>query len=430
MNLSQLRRSLAACLLLASGVAWAAPGDFDPSFNRLGFTREAVADSSTVASCVAIHPSGEIVTSGHYGDFGSARLVLWRYLPDGTLDATFGGTGIVYPSSPTDVVAADSLAIDQLDRIVLIATTSTSYVVHRFNFDGSADVSFSGTGSVTIPAGTAPYPVTAIAIYPDNKILGVGGALGAPSRFIIYRLQETGELDSSFGGTGLVFTEISPGFGADRATGVLLQADSKIVVAGRARTLPSLYYDVALARYLPSGQLDPEFGTDGKVRFSFLDTNLTRKVTVQPDGKLVVAVSACVDLGGGAVYCNPGLARVDDRGALDPTFGDRGRTYVDVGGVGAYAYDLALQPDNAIVTAGYRILATDLSANALLVRFQPDGSLDQTFGLNGISETNYGYMYNVAGNIRLQADGRMVVSGYTSRGDSNYRSVTARYLAK
>ena len=425
MIFNQLKQIPLLCLLLLAGIGTAAPGDFDSSFNRVGFTRDSIT-GSTDGECVAIHPSGEIVTSGHYGNLASGALVLWRHLPDGTLDEAFGDGGVIFPPSPVDVAAADSLVIDQLDRIVLIATTSTSYVVLRFNFDGSADLSFGGTGILTIPIEGGPFPITGVAIDAENRILGVGGSYGARSRFIVYRVQETGELDPSFGGTGIVFTEITSG-PVDRATGIALQSDGKIVVVGRA--LSPLNYLVGLARYLPDGVLDPEFGSEGKVVFSVLDTNLARKVVIQPDGKIAVAFSACLNPGPD-VHCSPGLARLDDRGALDPTFGDGGWTYFDLGGFGAYAYDLALQPDGAIVTAGDRFITPDSNnTTALLLRFLPDGSLDDTFGFHGISETTYGYTYNIAGSIRLQADGRIVIAGFTG-GAMSGGAVTARYLAK
>jgi len=69
----------------------------------------------------------------------------------------------------------DSLAIDNLDRIVFVVMTFTNYVVYRLNFEVSLDLSFSGTGYVTVSIGAAPHDITGIAIQPDNKIVGVGG---------------------------------------------------------------------------------------------------------------------------------------------------------------------------------------------------------------------------------------------------------------
>src|ERR1700737_4513410 len=96
-----------AFLTLASDVVIASAGDFDPSFNRVGFTRDSIANDTRTGG-LAIHSTGEIVTNGSYFDImGTEHLVLWRHLPDGTLDTTFGGTGIVYPSQPAGTIFGD-----------------------------------------------------------------------------------------------------------------------------------------------------------------------------------------------------------------------------------------------------------------------------------------------------------------------------------
>jgi len=423
-------RVATAVAALASAASYAAAGDFDPSFNQVGFTRHDLSESA-LAEGVVIYPSGEIVTLGFYGT--DRRPILWRQLPDGTLDTSFGGTGVVYPPIPGANSIPDTIAVDNLNRIIVVGTFGTGYVLWRLNFDGSSDLSFAGTGYFTFSTGASPpYPITGVAIQADNKIVGVGGMLSSRSQFTVYRVTEAGELDSTFGGTGVIFTEITPGGGVDRATGVAIQADGRIVAAGRARSFASLNYQVALARYLPSGELDSDFGEGGKVLFSILDNNLGRKVVIQPDGKIVVTGTTCADLGGDNSYCYFGVARVDGRGALDPTFGAGGKVYTDVGSNGGAAYDLALQSDNRIVVVGQRFVAdTPSVVNVALVRYQEDGSLDATFGLGGISETNFGYAENEAFGVGLQPDGKIVVAGFTTRDDSStWVAVTARYLSQ
>jgi uncharacterized delta-60 repeat protein len=427
-NLNLTRNIAVTLLVLASSVALARDGDFDPSFNRLGFTRDFIPDFSG-AGGVAIHATGEIVTAGFYLDSGTAtyRLVLWRHLPDGTLDSTFGGTGVIYPPTPVELVTnTRDLAIDNQGRIVMLALTATTHVVYRFNFDGSPDLSFAQTGSITIPFGVSLFPIIGVAIQSDDKIVGVGSPnVAIISPFVVYRVQETGELDPSFGGTGIVSTQITPGGGTDRSTGVAIQADGKIVVAGRAAAVGS-FFDFALARYLPTGDLDSSFGDGGKVVFSILDNDYGRKLVVQPDGKIAIVGSVCV--GVGDIYCYAGAARVTDQGALDLTFGGSGTVYTDLGAMGGSAFDVALQLDNRIVVAGQHQWRADRSAeNAILIRYRSDGSLDPLFGLNGISETNYGYVLQEAGEVRVQSDGQIVVSGFTS-GSSPSAGVTARYL--
>src|SRR5215472_14390342 len=306
MTIGKMIKTVAAtCLTLMGSVVFAAAGDFDPSFNGLGFTRDFIPDSSGTSG-VAIQSTGEIVTSGWYFDSGTSTqyLAVWRHLPDGSLDATFGGTGVVYPTPlPADPLAgsATALAIDNQGRIVLVALTFNSHVVYRLNSDGSPDLSFAGTGSMTVFLGN-DHPITGVAIQADNKIVAVSGVGASTQQFTVYRVQESGGLDPDFGGTGIVMTQITPGGGADRATGVAIQPDGNIVVAGRARTLVvGSFYNFALARYLPAGVLDDSFGDGGKVVFRFLDDSLGRKVIIQPDGKIVIAGSTCI--GATSDYC-------------------------------------------------------------------------------------------------------------------------------
>src|ERR1700682_624245 len=82
---------------LSGNVAFGAAGEFDPSFNGVGFTSERLGNNSSGYE-LAIHSTGEIVTAGinENPKTGDPELVLWQHLPDGTPDTTFGGTGVVY----------------------------------------------------------------------------------------------------------------------------------------------------------------------------------------------------------------------------------------------------------------------------------------------------------------------------------------------
>jgi len=435
MTIPRNTRHLAvAFALLGDTVVLAAAGDFDSSYNRLGFTREVIAEASRSFG-LAIYPTGEIVSSGFYFDASmQSHAVVWRHLPDGSLDETFGDSGVAFPTwAPSSQFAETSVAIDNQNRIVIVTPMPTSHLVHRLNFDGSVDSSFSGTGSTNVPLGQSVLAIAGVAIQPDDQIVGAGGAINpgsGRSEFVVYRLQEDGQLDPNFGGTGLVYTQMTAGGGIDRATAVALQPDGKIVAAGRARTLqPDSFFDVAVARYSPTGVLDAGFGINGRVIFSVLDDDFGRKVVIQPDGKIVVAGSFCVGPSSDN-YCYLGVSRVDDQGMLDLSFGGTGAVYTDVGDQGGFAYDLALGSDDKIVVVGAHQLRLDFSvANSILVRHLPDGSLDPMFGVDGISETNYGYSTSSAGAVRIQSDGQIVVSGSTSRtGGSTSNAVVARYL--
>jgi hypothetical protein len=100
----------------------------------------------------------------------------------------------------------------------------------------------------------------------------------------------------------------------------------------------------------------------------------------------------------------------------------------DVGSAGGLVFDVALQPDDYIVVAGeHQWTAFRNAENAVLIRYAPNGALDQRFGLGGISETNYGYVFSEPNTLRLQSDGQIVVCAGSTNGVAA-SAVTARYL--
>jgi uncharacterized delta-60 repeat protein len=159
-----------------------------------------------------------------------------------------------------------------------------------------------------------------------------------------------GDLDPTFGGDGIVRTDLSPT--EDHGFAVTIQPDGKIVVAG-AKGIGGPNPRFAIVRYETDGSLDTAFGGgDGKVSIDFTPNgDFPYAVRVQADGKIVVAGAAGYD-GRDSRFA---LARLTSDGSLDPTFGGDGTVMTDVTDV-APAYDwangMALQPDGKIVLVG------------------------------------------------------------------------------
>ena len=136
----------------------------------------------------------------------------------------------------------------------------------------------------------------------------------------VARYNGDGTLDNGFGSGGKVVSDIGAG-STDRANGVALQADGKIVVAG---TSDSRF---AVVRYESDGKLDSTFGSGGKVTTDFtnLGANFTtaagNAVDIQPDGKLVVAGS----VQNGSEFRDFALVRYNGNGAVDTNFGTGGK---------------------------------------------------------------------------------------------------------
>ncbi len=320
--------------------------------------------SYEVAKAVALQSDGKIVAVGTTWDGNGSQwghFSLVRYNPDGSLDLTFGGgDGIVVTENlGTGWVAANAVAIQADGKIV--AAGSTDYVLYdfpemaviRYNPDGSLDASFGMGGKALIPWGPGPFggyapaveDVTSIAILPDGKIIAAGYSYGFWDFATLVRLNSNGSFDGTFGGGGVVYTDIGPG--ADLALAVEIQSDGKIVTAGSSYNGSN--NDIALVRYTSEGSIDATFGSDGKVVTPIGSGNaVARTVAVQSDGKILVAGSSH----NGANY-DFALARYNSDGSLDTTFGGGdGVSTVDFNNSSDDAFGMALDARGRAVVVG------------------------------------------------------------------------------
>lgn len=223
-------------------------------------------------------------------------------------------------------------------------------------------------------------------------ILALGGtALAAP-----------GDLDTTFGGTGTATTAVTAA--ADNAWDVLVQPDGKVVTGGQARATTT---DFAIVRRNADGTLDGSFGSGGIVVTPIGTADeIARAVLRQTDGKLLLAGYARIGANNDFA-----VVRYDEDGTLDPTFGSGGIATTPIGAGNDNGFAAALQGDGKIVVAGYATLA---SLDFAVVRFDTDGTLDPTFGTGGIVTVTVGPGTDVANEVAIQADGKIVVAGYTS----------------
>jgi uncharacterized delta-60 repeat protein len=215
-----------------------------------------------------------------------------------------------------------------------------------------------------------------------------------------------GDLDPTFDGDGKAVTD----FGVDDvAKGVAAQGDGKIVAAGYTRD-PAKGSDFAVARYNRDGSLDSGFGDGGKVRTDFGGTDdRGSAVAVQPDGKIVVAGWALVpDV---TFYTDIALARYNPDGSLDSTFGSGGKLLTNLERTD-FANGLAIQPDGKIVVVGGERSAPSGHDYAFAaVRYNPEGSLDPTFGGSGHVITPFTEGLDLAEGVIVQPDGKIVAAG-------------------
>jgi uncharacterized delta-60 repeat protein len=242
---------------------------------------------------VVVRPDERIIIAANYnGGLDNSGFMIGRITRDGLVDSSFGVQGRIFVSSAT----ALALALDTEGRILAGgSSTLGSHTVFRFNEDGTPDRYFGRQGKFNIPDSSSN--LTALTIQPDGKIVAVGQAgEGANRIFLSSRLNPNGTLDAGFGKGGVVHTDITQW--PDYATSVAIDAAGKIVVAGYSAASP-LHNAFVVARYNGDGSLDQTFngaGTSMTGINSYLDRALG--VAIRTDGKIVVAGNQSGSFGG------------------------------------------------------------------------------------------------------------------------------------
>lgn len=406
-------------------------GTPDTGFNgngKLSFNFNSAARDD-IAKAVAVQSDGKIIVAG-YADvlgFGNFDVAVARLNANGTLDATFGSSGKVTTNLPNNRADYGNAVALQADGKIVVAgysnqpTTGEDFVVVRYNANGTLDTSFNSTGIVITDILTNRADrAHGLALQTDGKIIAAGYT-NDPSfanNFVVVRYDTNGALDTTFNGTGKVNTDLNLN-SMDVGNAVTLQSDGKIVVAGESSA------DFGVVRYNPDGSLDVGFGGgDGMVTTNF-GTNATdigRGVIVHNDGKITVAGRSRTELA---------CAQYNTDGTLVNSFGRNGLLIQNAGnnqlsGFGGY-WGIALQSDGKFVAAGdgWR----DVSANDFTVsRINANGTFDFTFnGGDGIASTDFAGRYDEATDIAVQPDGKIIAAGRATDATGANQVALARY---
>ena len=238
-----------------------------------------------------------------------------------------------------------------------------------------------------------------------------------------------GDLDPTFGPDGKVLTDFDRS--VDIANAVAIQADGKIVVVGTTHGENDFSNeDFAVARYNPDGTLDTSFGVGGKVQTDFPNlAAVASSVVVQPDRKIVVAGCAF------PLFTFLGdfkVVRYNPDGSLDSSFGDGG-IVTTIFPEGSYAFAVTLQPDGKIVAAGTVFVdfnpGESSNTDFALARYNPDGTPDATFGNGGQVSTDFLGMEDDALSVLIQSDGKIVAVGSANDPATFYDFAAVRYLS-
>jgi uncharacterized delta-60 repeat protein len=396
-------------------------GVLDPSFGGDGIVSTDIYFLDHATNLI-LQPDGKIVAAGFssYDNF-----VLARYNPDGSLDSSLDNDGKMH-SDLIDQRQGYTVA-QQADGKYLVggfynqgSVGADDFALVRFNTDGSLDTAFGTDGLVLTDFGIFDE-ILALAIQQDGKIMAAGRMNASLNEdFAIARYNMDGSLDTSFNDDGKVTLDF---FGAhDYAFAVEIQTDSKIVVGGMAYDCP--HPCLALARYNTDGILDTSFGIDGKATVDReLSSDQMETMILQSDGKIVMAGYSLIGAGDDQDFF---LVRFNPDGSLDINFGSQGWVTTEWGCEDSIAA-IAIQPDGKIVAAGRTFCESPYDYfDIVLARYNPDGSLDPTFGSDGKVITDIGESEEAYA-LSIQADGKIIIAGRAVFYQDDYDFVLARY---
>ena len=375
------------------GIArYLADGSVDTAFGTNGTVTVNLGGNEYVNDALLLSDGKLLVTGTSNG-----YLFISRFLADGSLDTTFGNlsSGTVYlesadgsllnsaPSTPAtpgfNFPYQGKLAVNQDGNIIFTSQGSGAgnQVVSKLTADGT----FAGATSF-FPPGTGT--TRGLVIQSDGTIVTAGATFESnDSDFTLSRLSSGLNL---LGGTTTTALD-----GRLFANDILIQTtpnnDEKILVVGQ-QDISGGGSNVVMVRYLSDGNIDTSFGDNGHVISSFAKYDYGNTAALQADGKILVAGSSNDDFF---------IARYTADGVLDTSFGKEGIQTVSLKG-GDWVISLTVLDDGKIIAAGQTEFGSGESDFAL-ARFNPNGSLDTTFGLDSPKSCSISYTEDSAATV-------------------------------
>jgi uncharacterized delta-60 repeat protein len=266
---------------------------------------------------------------------------------------------------------------------------------------GSLDTSFGNGGTATVALGSS-FGATAVVVQPDGGIVTAGQAtVGGRGEIVATRMTPSGALDPTFGNGGIATFAIGVNAGDDSGDALALQPDGKLVIVGWVDPTGTGRTEFAAVRLESNGSLDPTFGTGGVTTLPIGVTAIANAVAIEPDGDIVIG--GCANTGHKAFA----VAQLNPDGTLDTSFGTAGITTLSPTGC---AWGIAVQTNGQIVVAGQANYTSASTQQFMTARLNTNGTVDSTFGTNGIVMTPVGSTalgYGVA----LQPNGQIVLAG-------------------
>jgi uncharacterized delta-60 repeat protein len=377
------RLTLAFSLLLAiacAAPAVAAPGDLDPTFGTYGKFLEPISENTT-ANSVAVQADGRVIVGGS----SSQGATVFGFTGDGKPDPAFGNNGrVALPSTHGNA----SVAL-QGDKIVATANDNGGYygnlTVFRLTANGALDPSFgsAGVAATGLPSST---PAPQVAIAPDHKVVVASTSAPIPGLVIARLLPDGDGFDPSFSG-GVVYDTGGPAGTAAQAVAAGPGNEVTVLASGYGAQSRVL-------RFADDGTPDPGFGSNGAALVTVGGATILYDLALRPNGGPVV-------VGYASPSSHAVVVALDPSGQPDLSFGSGGAVELQ---------DEATAMGVGIDGSGHVLVTGSGSGKMRLARLLADGTLDPTFGTNGVASARFDRAGVEGVAVALAPDGRIVTA--------------------
>jgi len=325
-NLLAYGRSINSTGLVPALARYLDDGALDTTLDADG---KLIPDVNIDQNIVAAEQSdGKFLIAGILNILITDKVFVYRYNPDGTLDTDFSSDGKLELAfgSEFDYAAISSILVQSDGKIVVsgvnfsgLSGLSWHLVVIRINSDGTIDTTFGNNGEKRVAlASTNDSLFFSDSVQQlDGKLLFYGGRLDNYANLFILRMLTNGSLDNTFGSGGIVNTpQVSLGV---HSGSIRQLSDGKILASGMLAD-DGTGGKLALIRYLSTGALDSSFGQDGIATVPYQNgVNGCTGLIVQPNGKYIISATGFTTQNYDML-----IARFQENGVLDNTFGDSG----------------------------------------------------------------------------------------------------------
>ena len=403
-------------ILMFAPTAYASDGDLDTTWGGDGVVVSTHATESA-AYAIANYPGDRVLVVGWVTDSTASRILVNRFLADGSADTFCNGTG-EFIDTVNDAVASDVVVLS--DGSFVIAGTiqinnKGALFVAKFTNTCSFDATFGNNGVATYSAGDGTS-ARALTVQTDGKIIVVGDEYPTVSdsndqRILVARFSAAGIIDNSFGINGRF---ISTANQKGQAQDVVIDSSGRIIFTGSI--VGTVAPDAAIiGRLTSNGLLDSTFATQGYLIDEFNGDPQLNAIALRPNGNLVA-----VGTYGGpfpSTQQSPIIVCLTQTGAFDSDCGVNGWTYLPTANSDVYADDVFVSSDNRILLSG---ASDDGTGRPIVMRLNHNGTPDSSFATSGTwrGSALIGRMYSmtIQSNGRILAAGRLDAQGTMSVG--------------